>query len=78
MLADFAAGLSRYQICASCFRILNSPAAPFFYVFEKAPDKAVRRPGRAAKNAARAERLATQINEASRRLQEQEKAEGGE
>ena len=78
MLADFAASLSRYQICSSCFRILHSPAAPFFYLFEKAPDKAVRRPGRAAKNAARAERLAKQINEASRRLQEQEKAEGRE
>ncbi|MBQ8351214.1 MAG: SAM-dependent methyltransferase [Clostridia bacterium] len=75
MLAEYAATLSRYRICASRFQLLNSPSAPYFFIFEKAPDKPLRRPGRAAKNAARAARLAAQINEASRALAEEEGAE---
>lgn len=72
MLAEYAASLSRYRICASRFQLLNSPSAPFFFIFEKAADKPLRRPGRAAKNAARAARLAAQINEASRALAEKD------
>ena len=69
-IAEYAATLSRYQICASRFQLLNSPAAPYFYIFEKALDRPLRRPGRAAKNAARAARLADRINQASRSVEE--------
>lgn len=73
MLAAYAATLNRYQICASCFRLLNSPVAPYFFIFEKAADKPLRRPGRAAKNAARAARLAAEIDAASHALAEKER-----
>ena len=69
-IAEYAATLSRYQICAARFQLLNSPAAPYFYIFEKALDRPLRRPGRAAKNAARAARLADRINQASRSVEE--------
>lgn len=35
MLADYFAGLSRFRLCASIFRILNSPQSPYFYIVEK-------------------------------------------
>ncbi len=68
MLAAYAASLNRYQICATQIRILNSPSAPYFFIFEKAQDRPIRRPGRAAKNAARADRLAAEINAARQSL----------
>ena len=72
MLADYFATLNRYQYCASLFRILNSPSAPYFFIIEKRDAAPIRHPGRAAKNAKRAERLAAQINEASKQLSEKE------
>ena len=35
MLAEYFAGLDRHKICASVFRILNSPTSPYFYIVEK-------------------------------------------
>lgn len=35
MLGEYLASLSRFRICASCFRIVNSPTSPFFYLCEK-------------------------------------------
>ncbi|MDY3846419.1 MAG: class I SAM-dependent methyltransferase [Eubacteriales bacterium] len=35
MLAEYFATLDRHKICASCFRILNSPTSPYFYIAEK-------------------------------------------
>ena len=35
MLADYFATLDRHLICCSCFRIINSPTSPFFYIVEK-------------------------------------------
>lgn len=35
MLAAYFATLSRYRLCASLFRILNSPTSPYFYIVEK-------------------------------------------
>ena len=37
MLREYFARLSRFRICASEFRILNSPASPYFYLVEKSP-----------------------------------------
>lgn len=73
-LAAYFATLSRYAYCASQFRILNSPSAPYFFVIEKREDRPVRHPGKAEKNARRAERLARAINEASLALEQQNKA----
>ena len=36
-LKEYFAGLSKYKICASIFRILNSPDSPYFYLIEKSP-----------------------------------------
>ena len=71
-LAEYFETLNRYQYCSSLFRILNSPSAPYFFIIEKRDDRPVRHPGRAAKNAKRAERLAAQINAASKQLSENE------
>ena len=71
-LAEYFGTLNRYQYCSSLFRILNSPSAPYFFIIEKRDDRPVRHPGRAAKNAKRAERLAAQINAASKQLSENE------
>ena len=37
MLREYFAGLSKYRICASEFRILNSPTSPYFFLIEKSP-----------------------------------------
>ena len=37
MLAEYFATLSKYKICASIFRILNSPTSPYFFLIEKSP-----------------------------------------
>ncbi len=34
MLAEYFATLDRRRICASCFRIINSPTSPYFYIVE--------------------------------------------
>jgi tRNA A58 N-methylase Trm61 len=34
-LREYFSGLSRFRICASEFRILNSPTSPYFYLIEK-------------------------------------------
>lgn len=70
-LEAYFATLNRYAYCASKFRILNSPTAPYFFVIEKREDRPVRHPGKAEKNARRAERLARAINEASEALKKQ-------
>ena len=71
MLDEYFASLNRYAFCASKFRILNSPAAPYFFVIEKRSGRPVRHSGKAQKNARRAERLANAINEASEALKKQ-------
>ncbi len=35
MLREYFGGLSRFKICASEFRILNSPTSPYFFLIEK-------------------------------------------
>ena len=35
MLREYFATLSRFRICASEFRILNSPTSPYFFLIEK-------------------------------------------
>ncbi len=37
MLEEYFATLSRFKICASKFRILNSPTSPYFFLIEKTP-----------------------------------------
>ena len=37
MLREYFKELSRFQICASEFRILNSPTSPYFFLVEKTP-----------------------------------------
>ena len=37
MLREYFKGLSKYRICASEFRILNSPDSPYFFLVEKSP-----------------------------------------
>ena len=37
MLREYFKGLSKYRICASEFRILNSPTSPYFFLIEKSP-----------------------------------------
>lgn len=37
MLREYFEGLSRFRICASEFRILNSPTSPYFFLIEKSP-----------------------------------------
>ena len=36
-LREYFATLSRFRICASEFRILNSPTSPYFFLIEKSP-----------------------------------------
>ena len=36
-LKEYFSTLSTYRICASIFRILNSPDSPYFYLIEKSP-----------------------------------------
>ena len=36
-LREYFASLSRFRICASEFRILNSPTSPYFFLIEKSP-----------------------------------------
>ena len=35
MLGEYFATLDRRQICCSCFKIVNSPTSPYFYIVEK-------------------------------------------
>ena len=37
MLCEYFSTLSKYRICPSLFRILNSPDSPYFYLVEKSP-----------------------------------------
>ena len=37
MLREYFKTLSRFRICASEFRILNSPTSPYFFLVEKSP-----------------------------------------
>lgn len=37
MLRNYFSTLSRFRICASEFRILNSPTSPYFFLLEKSP-----------------------------------------
>lgn len=37
-LADMLAEYSRFRYCVSCFRLLNSPTSPFFYMVESKPE----------------------------------------
>ena len=37
MLREYFSTLSRFKICASEFRILNSPTSPYFFLVEKTP-----------------------------------------
>ena len=37
MLREYFSGLSRFRICPSEFRILNSPTSPYFFLLEKSP-----------------------------------------
>lgn len=37
MLREYLGTLSKYKICASEFRILNSPTSPYFFLVEKSP-----------------------------------------
>lgn len=33
-VGEYLASLSKYKVCASCFRIVNSPTSPYFYIVE--------------------------------------------
>ncbi|MBR5453098.1 MAG: hypothetical protein IKV54_03380 [Clostridia bacterium] len=33
-VGEYLASLSKYKVCASCFRIINSPTSPYFYIIE--------------------------------------------
>ena len=35
MLGEYFATLDRHKICCSCFKIVDSPTSPYFYVVEK-------------------------------------------
>ena len=37
MLREYFSGLSKYRICPSEFKILNSPTSPYFFLIEKSP-----------------------------------------
>lgn len=37
MLKEYFATLSRFRICPSIFKILNSPSSPYFFLVEKSP-----------------------------------------
>ena len=37
MIREYLCGLSKYRICPSEFRILNSPDSPYFFLVEKSP-----------------------------------------
>ncbi len=37
MLREYFASRSRFRLCCSEFRILNSPASPYFFLIEKSP-----------------------------------------
>ena len=37
MLREYFSTLSKYRICPSEFKILNSPTSPYFFLIEKSP-----------------------------------------
>lgn len=39
MLREYFSKLSRFKVCPSEFRILNSPTSPYFFLVEKSPKK---------------------------------------
>ena len=39
MICDYLAGISRYKVCATLVKILNSPTSPFFIMVETKPKK---------------------------------------
>lgn len=63
MLAAYFATLNRFHLCASLFRILNSPTSPYFYVIEKKEEKTGGKASRAEK---RATRVAKMLEDAAR------------
>lgn len=65
-IAAYLGALSRYAFCASRFQILNSPAAPYFFVIEKKEKASAATPKQQQKHARRAERLAKALDEGNR------------
>jgi hypothetical protein len=39
MICEYLSGLSRYKVCATLVKILNSPTSPFFIMVETKPTK---------------------------------------
>ena len=39
MILDYLAGVSRYRVCATLVKIVNSPTSPFFIMVESKPQK---------------------------------------
>ena len=37
MICEYLSGLSRYKVCATKIKILNSPTSPFFIIIENKP-----------------------------------------
>lgn len=35
MLREYLSSISRFRVCVSCFKIINSPTSPFFFLCEK-------------------------------------------
>ena len=35
MIEEYLSSMSRFRLCASKFRIINSPTAPYFFLVEK-------------------------------------------
>lgn len=56
MLAAYLATLSRYRLCASLFRILNSPTSPYFYIVEKKEARPAENGGKTQKGSTRVSR----------------------
>lgn len=71
-IAAYLGTLSRYAVCASRFQILNSPAAPYFFVIEKKAKASDATEKKQQRHARRAERLAKALDEGNRRRAEGE------
>ena len=39
MLTEYFSSISRFSLCCSCFKIVNSPTSPFFFLIEKREKK---------------------------------------
>ena len=55
MLREYFSTLSRFKICASEFKILNSPTSPYFFLIEKSPRVSIDTVTEAIKNYERRE-----------------------